>query len=1133
MEKIVSLAVVLVMALFLVNADPMVADAACVAPPSGLVSWWGGDNNALDIVGTNHATLNGATYAPGKVGQAFSFDGNGAFVSVPASNSWAFGTGDFAISFWAYGTTFDDRRPLINNRRTPASDHMWAIEIYPVANRVEFHSGLTIFLEATNLLNGSSWNHIVVTRSGSTLKMFINGVPSGSVSNSTDFSEINDLQIGRDSMSGNQLGGRSFPGLLDEVQIFNHALSESDVAAIFGAGSEGICRPSVAAPAGLVSWWPGNGTADDVVGTNNGTLQGGTAYAPGKVGQGFSFDGTDDFVHVPSPSAIPVGNSSRTITAWVKSAGGTNLYQGILGYGTPASGQVLFFEWGGNAEDLNRLYTMNLASGGRGATLLGYDTWYHVALTHDGSNTKLYVNGQLDANVAMLQNTVMNSAGLRIGKSPDFDGWHAYFKGLIDEPAIFNRALDGNEIAAMYNAGSSGMYFTPDSTPDPFSFIPQAGMPLSTSIVSNPITISGTNISTAISIADGTYSVSADGGATWSDFSTSAPATVNSGTMLKVRQTSSVSHSTSATATLTIGGVSGTFSVTTAASGDPNAVGLVSWWQGENNPYDSVGGNHGTLKNGAGFAAGMDGQAFSFNGSGQYLQQSAPVGVPSGGSPRTLSAWIRSDGPTSGTKYQTIVGYGTPWSNGQTFLLEWGGEVNDRHLYLTGWNSDLAGTTVLEYGRWYHVAATYDGTTLKLYVNGQPDASASRALNTIINQDGLLIGTSPPNDGWHGFFNGRIDDVAVYNRALSAEEIGSLSGVVPDPFSFPPVTGAPLSSPVESGAIVVAGTSHPATIRVSGGEYQINGGAWTSSAGTVEPGATVRVRLNSSAGYSATSVTTLTIGGVSGTFSVTTAPDITLNLTSPTNQISQTINGTVKAGASVVVSLGGAPPQAATVSGVDWSFVISGLARGNNDIAVSASDAGGYVAAKSATIDCVAPRLTVNVSGTPGLSGNGGGTVSSNPAGITCVSGSCAALFDGQAPVILTAAPDGNSLFGSWDGACSGYGNGTGCSLVMAADMTGDASAAALFTYVEPARLELSGQEYPHIRDAYAALAADGTILARQFQFDGGLTLDQGWILLLKGGYNPAYSENSGYSTIAGALTVQSGRLTVERVLVK
>src|ERR1035441_4043617 len=59
------------------------------------------------------------------------------------------------------------------------------------------------------------------------------------------------------------------------------------------AGAKTNCT---AAPSGLVSWWPGDGFALDVAGTNNGTLQGGAAYSAGEVGQAFSLDGTNGFV---------------------------------------------------------------------------------------------------------------------------------------------------------------------------------------------------------------------------------------------------------------------------------------------------------------------------------------------------------------------------------------------------------------------------------------------------------------------------------------------------------------------------------------------------------------------------------------------------------------------------------------------------------------------------------------------------------------------------------------------------------------------------------------------------------------------------------------------------------------------
>src|SRR5579864_758669 len=74
---------------------------ACTPAPSGLVSWWPGDNDANDVTGTNDGTVNGSTFALGEVNQAFSFDGSGAFVSVNDSQSLRFNAATgFTFDFW-------------------------------------------------------------------------------------------------------------------------------------------------------------------------------------------------------------------------------------------------------------------------------------------------------------------------------------------------------------------------------------------------------------------------------------------------------------------------------------------------------------------------------------------------------------------------------------------------------------------------------------------------------------------------------------------------------------------------------------------------------------------------------------------------------------------------------------------------------------------------------------------------------------------------------------------------------------------------------------------------------------------------------------------------------------------------
>ena len=92
----------------------------------------------------------------------------------------------------------------------------------------------------------------------------------------------------------------------------------------------------------------------------------------------------------------------------------------------------------------------------------------------------------------------------------------------------------------------------------------------------------------------------------------------------------------------------------------------------------------------------------------------------------------------------------------------------------------------------------------------------------------------------------------------------------PNSFTFTDVTGAALSTVTESNAITVAGIDGPATMTVTGGEYQINGGSWASASTSVIAGAAVKVRGTSSASNSTAVNVALTIGGVSDTFTITT-----------------------------------------------------------------------------------------------------------------------------------------------------------------------------------------------------------------------------------------------------------------------
>src|SRR5204863_6136731 len=74
------------------------------------------------------------------------------------------------------------------------------------------------------------------------------------------------------------------------------------------------CTPP---PANMISWWPADGNANDIQGSNNGTLQNGATFAPGMVGQAFSFDGVDDYVQT-SDTGLPFGSAARTLDFWIR-----------------------------------------------------------------------------------------------------------------------------------------------------------------------------------------------------------------------------------------------------------------------------------------------------------------------------------------------------------------------------------------------------------------------------------------------------------------------------------------------------------------------------------------------------------------------------------------------------------------------------------------------------------------------------------------------------------------------------------------------------------------------------------------------------------------------------------------------
>ena len=226
----------------------------------------------------------------------------------------------------------------------------------------------------------------------------------------------------------------------------------------------------VAPVPGLVGWWPGDGNANDIIGTNNGSLQGGaTANTAAYVAQGFSFDGTNGFVQIPDSPALRPTN--LTVEAWV-------LFDSLDSQGSanPGHQYIVFkqnssnfeFEGFGLGKDRNPsvnpggdIFYFNVASGGgalvevQSATLVQTGVWYHIAAVRGPDFIQLWVNGQLEDQAAVSFPQNYGTLPLYFGTTGQgfFDG---KFKGRLDEVSLYNRALSSNEIASIYVATSFG-----------------------------------------------------------------------------------------------------------------------------------------------------------------------------------------------------------------------------------------------------------------------------------------------------------------------------------------------------------------------------------------------------------------------------------------------------------------------------------------------------------------------------------------------------------------------------------------------------------------------------------------------------------------------------------------------------
>jgi hypothetical protein len=532
---------------------------------------------------------------------------------------------------------------------------------------------------------------------------------------------------------------------------------------------------------GLVAYWAfdegtGSTAADSSGNGYTMSLVNGPAWTAGKLGGALSFNGVNNYALVPS---LNLGtNPAVSVSLWLNRT-----------YRVPSNGSTVLFEFSANFNSSTTGFeffpddTCSMAVGLHGNA--GYNlkcytqpssgVWHHLVAVYDKSQNAaneitFYLDGVVQA--AGSQPDTADNSNL-FGTNPLYlfarGGSQLFAAGTIDDLRIYNRALSAAEVSQLYSLGTG----PPDTTPPTVSLT----APLNGAIVSNTVTLSATATD---NVAVAAVQFRVDGASVGSPV-TSPPYQVSWNTA----SAANGSHTVSATATDTSDNAA-TVSASVNVLNPAPAPGLVAHWtfdEGTGSTATDSSGNGYTMSlvNAPAWTTGKLGGALYFNGVNNYaVAPSFNLGTTAAAS---VALWLN----------RTY----TPLNGASTVLFEFSANFNSSTTGFEFFPDDTCGMAIGLHGNagynlkcyaqpssgvWHHLVAVYDksqnaANEISFYLDGVVQAAGSQPYTA---DNSNLFGTNPlylfARGGSQLFASGTIDDLRIYNRALSAAEVSQLYG---------------------------------------------------------------------------------------------------------------------------------------------------------------------------------------------------------------------------------------------------------------------------------------------------------------------------------------------------------------------
>jgi glucose/arabinose dehydrogenase len=708
--------------------------------PAGLVAGYSFDEasgtTVNDVSGFNHTgTMNaGVSRNPaGRNGGALSFNGTNGWVTVADTNDLDLTTG-FTLSAWILPVAVTGWRTiLLKEEAAGLSYALYGGNSNGQAAGYASLAGGDRFAAATDALPTGTWSHVTTTYDGATIRTYVNGALAASLAYSGSVtSSSGALRIG-----GNSVWGEFYSGLIDDVRVYKRALSAADVATDMLVP----VSPSTPPPVDTSPPSTPGGLGASVVGSSvNLTWQPSTD----NVGvTGYDVHRSTTAVFTPSASNR-IAQVTATSYSDASRPAGTYHYTVIardaVGLTSPPAGVVSATVAGDVTPPTKP--TGVVATGGIARVVLAW-----TASTDDVGVTGYDVHRSTSSTFTpTAANRVGTVTTTGLTDTPLAAGTYHYL--VIARDGAGRSSVESNRVTATA---------TLDAPPTV-----QITAPVSGATVLGAATVTA-NAADDVGVAGVQFRVD---GVNVGTEDTTAPYSISWATT----SVSNGSHVITAVARDANGSTTTASGVSVTVNNVASSVGLVAAYGFNESTGTSVTdssgrGNAGTVNGATRTTAGRFGGALSFDGVNDFVAvaDSASLDLTTS---LTISAWVR---PTSISGWRTVImKEGSPTGLVYALYSSTSNNFPGGYLEIGSADRELKGTASVVTTGWRHLSLTYDGTTMRMYIDGVERGSRAQTGALTVSAGQFKIGG---NAVWAEWFNGLIDEVRVYNRALTAGQI--------------------------------------------------------------------------------------------------------------------------------------------------------------------------------------------------------------------------------------------------------------------------------------------------------------------------------------------------------------------------